>query len=138
MPHRYEKEPKVTNRTTLIIAAVLGFFAVAIGAFGTHGLEDRVTPERLATFEVGARYQMVHALALFALAGFVERLGVAGKVAVVAFVVGVVIFAGSLYLLVLLDQSWLGAITPIGGVSLMVGWVSVLIGAIKMRPLSGE
>ncbi|MEL7088614.1 MAG: DUF423 domain-containing protein [Planctomycetota bacterium] len=123
----------MSQRLTLIFAAVFGFSAVAIGAFGAHGLEDRVSPARLAVFEVGARYQMVHALALFALAGFVERLGSAGKVAVAAFVVGILIFAGSLYLLVLLDQGWLGAVTPIGGVSLMVGWASVFVGAWRFK-----
>ncbi|MEM7625075.1 MAG: DUF423 domain-containing protein [Planctomycetota bacterium] len=119
----------MTRRTTLMTAAVLGFSAVAIGAFGAHGLEGSVTADRLDTFEVGARYHMFHALALLALAGFVERLGTAGKVAAVAFVVGTVIFAGSLYLLVLLDQGWLGAVTPFGGVTLMAGWIAVFVGA---------
>lgn len=119
-------------RSVLILASLFGFAAVAIGAFGAHGLEGRVTPERLAVFEVGAKYQMYHALALLALAGYVERLGVAGKVAAITFVVGILIFSGSLYLLVLLDQGWLGAITPIGGVCLMAGWLSAFIGACKM------
>ena len=121
------------QKTTLMIAAGLGFLAVGIGAFGAHGLLGRVTAERLDTFEIGARYQMVHALALFALAGFVERLGTAGKVAVVALVAGVLIFSGSLYLLVLLDQGWLGAVTPLGGVSLMVGWLAVFVGALRHK-----
>lgn len=128
----------MSSRTTLMLAAALGFLAVAIGAFGAHGLAGRVEAGKmdaglLDTFEVGVRYHAYHALALLALAGFVEGLGTAGKVAVVAFVFGVVIFAGSLYTLTLTGQRWLGAVTPIGGVSFMVGWVALFVGAWRSK-----
>ena len=110
-------------RSVAVTGAVFAGLAVAIGAFGAHGLEDRVAPERLATFEVGARYHMYHALGLFlvawsrgvlkdALTLWVARL----------FVAGIVVFSGSLYALVLTDTGWLGAITPIGGVCFIAGW----------------
>src|SRR5258705_10016084 len=92
-----------------IVGAVLGFIAVGAGAFGAHGLKGVLTPERLETFEVAVRYQMYHALAIL-LAGL---LGV--PQAAWCFFAGVLIFSGSLYLLVATGERWLGAVTPIGG-----------------------
>ena len=106
-----------------LVGAILGGLAVAAGAFGAHALRGTVTPERLEVFETAVRYQMVHALALLA-AG---PLG-AGK-AGWAFLAGIVVFSGSLYGLVLLDQRWLGAITPLGGLLLIAGWVLLAVAA---------
>ena len=102
------------------LAAALG---VALGAFGAHGLEGRVSPDRLETFRTGVEYQMYHALALLvvgwaAAQGWGPILHWAGY----CFVAGIVIFSGTLYLLVLTDTGWLGAITPLGGVAFIVGW----------------
>ncbi len=100
-----------------IVGAVLGFVAVAAGAFGAHGLKGVLTPERFETFEVAVRYQMYHALAILA-AG-----SLGAPQAAWCFLAGVVIFSGSLYLLVLTDARWLGAITPIGGLLFLAGWI---------------
>lgn len=106
------------------LGAVLAGIAVALGAFGAHGLEGRVSPDRLDTFRTGVRYQMYHALALlfvgWAMAqGWGPLLHWTGY----CFVAGIVVFSGTLYLLVLTDTGWLGAITPVGGVALIGGWI---------------
>lgn len=106
------------------LAGALGALAVATGAFGAHGLEDKVTPERLATWETAARYHLAHALAL----GLVAAHPATPRVAGVLFTAGIALFAGSLYLLVLLDKGWLGAITPLGGLCLIAGWVALALG----------
>ncbi len=103
--------------------ATLALVGVAFGAFGAHALRARVSPEDLAIFETGVRYQMYHALALFAVAWAAFRWpGTAVHAAGWMFMVGVLIFSGSLYVLVLTGTRWLGAITPLGGVALILGW----------------
>lgn len=106
------------------LGCVFAFLAVAAGAFGAHALESRLTPDRLETFQLGARYQMYHALALLAVAWATTRWpGIATTAAGWLFVAGIVIFAGSLYALGLGAPRWLGAITPIGGLSFLAGWL---------------
>lgn len=98
---------------------------MAAGAFGAHALRGLVTPERLATFETGARYALTHALALTALGLFlVARPDYAPALRAVAglWISGIVLFAGSLWALVLLDLPVLGAVTPLGGVAMIAGW----------------
>lgn len=108
----------------LFAGALTAGIAVAAGAFGAHGLVDRVTPERLQTFETAVRYQMYHGLALFGLAMLYRHKPISSiKTSAWLFVVGILIFSGSLYLLVLTDTPWLGAITPIGGVAFILGWI---------------
>jgi uncharacterized membrane protein YgdD (TMEM256/DUF423 family) len=99
------------------------FLAVALGAFGAHALRQRLTPEMLSVFEVGVRYHVYHALALFAVAWVSERSGSLAQASGWAFVLGIVLFSGSLYLLAITGTRWLGAITPLGGVAFLVGWV---------------
>jgi len=96
---------------------------VALGAFGAHGLKEAVTPQRLQTFETAVRYQMYHALALL----FVGGLATVAPTRLLQwvgtlFIGGILIFSGSLYVLVLTDTPWLGAITPLGGVAFISGW----------------
>lgn len=106
-----------------ILGSVFAAMGVGLGAFGAHALRTMLTPEDLAIFEVGVRYQMYHALGLFAVAWASTQWQAATvSVAGWAFVVGIVIFSGSLYALVLSGQRWLGAITPIGGVAFILGW----------------
>ena len=100
--------------------ALLAGLAVIAGAFGAHLLEDALTLERLETFETAAKYQMYHALALVGI-GLTQR-PEAFKTSGYLFIAGTVVFSGSLYLLVLTDTAWLGAITPIGGVLFITGW----------------
>lgn len=111
------------QRLFLGVGAMSAGLAVAAGAFGAHGLRAHVAPEMLAVFETGARYQMYHALALIAVAWVAGRDAARSvRVAGVAFVVGTLLFSGSLYLLALTGIRWLGAITPLGGVAFLVGW----------------
>ena len=100
------------------LGALLAFLGVGLGAFGTHGLSDVLTPERLETFETAVRYQMFHALALLALGALPAE---TRRAAWLLFA-GTVIFSGSLYLLVATDISWLGAVTPVGGLLQLAGW----------------
>jgi len=101
----------------------MAFLAVALGAFGAHGLAGRLSPGDLATFETAARYQMYHALGLILVAALSAGVpGFRARVAGWAFTLGILLFSGSLYALVLTGQRWMGAITPLGGVSFLVGW----------------
>ena len=112
------------DRVFFLLGSCSGFLAVTLGAFGAHGLKDRLGPDMLAIFEVGVRYQMYHALALLAVAWAVTRWpGPGVKSAGWLFVAGTVIFSGSLYLLSLTGARWLGAITPLGGLAFMAGWL---------------
>jgi uncharacterized membrane protein YgdD (TMEM256/DUF423 family) len=109
--------------------------AVAAGAFGAHGLKDKLAPDLLAVFETGVRYQVYHALALFAVAWMAQRAPGRGvDNAGWCFVAGILIFSGSLYLLALTGVRKLGAITPIGGVLFLVGWVSLLLAGRSSSP----
>lgn len=103
--------------------ALLAGLAVVLGAFGAHALEQHINPERLETFEVGVRYQMYHALALLILQALPTK---TWRIAPF-FLYGIVIFSLSLYILVLTDTPILGAITPLGGVLFIVGWVWLFI-----------
>jgi uncharacterized membrane protein YgdD (TMEM256/DUF423 family) len=111
------------ERTFVALGAVLALVAVALGAFGAHGLRATLSAADMATFETAARYQMYHALGLLAVAGVHARWpGTAAAVAGWLFVAGIVVFSGSLYTLVLTGQRWLGAVTPLGGLCFLVGW----------------
>lgn len=111
------------NRSFFVAGAVLAGLAVAAGAFGAHALAGRLTPERLQTFETAARYQMYHALALLVAAWAAGAwASPAATWAGYSFLAGIVLFSGSLYLLVLTGTSWLGAVTPLGGVAFLTGW----------------
>lgn len=106
--------------------ALAALLAVGLGAFGAHALEGRLDARDLATFETGVRYQMYHALALLVVAWAVGRWpGAATTFAGWAFVAGIVVFSGSLYLLVLTGPRWLGAVTPLGGLSFLAGWAAL-------------
>jgi uncharacterized membrane protein YgdD (TMEM256/DUF423 family) len=110
-------------RTFFLLGAVFGGLGVALGAFGAHALRAALSPADLATFEIGVRYQLVHAVALLAVAWATTQWSSATvSLAGWAFTVGIVVFSGSLYTLVLTGQRWLGAITPIGGVAFLLGW----------------
>ncbi len=120
------------------IAVINGLIAVALGAFGAHGLATRLDAARLATFEVAVRYQMYHALALFAVAWVLSvRPSRAAFAAGVCMLVGIVLFSGSLYGLTLTTWGWLGPVTPAGGVSFLAGWLLLAVAALK-RPRNGS
>ena len=112
------------------LGAASAFVAVAAGAFGAHALRARLSPELLAVFETGARYQMYHALGLMAVAWAATRWpGALPQWAGWLFVGGTVLFSGSLYALALSGVRALGAVTPLGGVAFLAGWVCLALAA---------
>jgi uncharacterized membrane protein YgdD (TMEM256/DUF423 family) len=118
------------DRTFLLIGALAGFTGVTLGAFGAHALRGRLSPEMLAVFETGVRYQIYHALAIMATGLIAARMG--GWLIVSAgwlLTAGIVLFSGSLYLLVFTGVTRLGAITPIGGVAFLLGWACLALAA---------
>ncbi|TVQ10828.1 MAG: DUF423 domain-containing protein [Leptolyngbya sp. DLM2.Bin27] len=123
-----------TERLLIAIAALLGGTAVAAGAFATHALKPQLSDRLLTVFETGARYQMYHALALLLVALVRSQgLGTPGlsTAAGWAFVVGTALFSGSLYALALTGQTILGAVAPLGGAALMVGWGCLAVAGLR-------
>jgi uncharacterized membrane protein YgdD (TMEM256/DUF423 family) len=118
------------DRLFFALGALSGFISVAAGAFGAHALRGRLTPEYLGIFETAARYQMYHALALLAVGWAITRgTGSTAQWAGWLFLIGTVLFSGSLYGLALTGIRWLGAITPLGGVAFLAGWLCLAISA---------
>jgi uncharacterized membrane protein YgdD (TMEM256/DUF423 family) len=120
----------------LFLAALSGFIAVSIGAFAAHALKQRISPEMLAIFEVGVRYHMYHALAI-GLAVWISTVS-ASSLPIVAgwtFFAGIVIFSGSLYTLALTSVKAWGAVTPIGGLLMLIGWACLAIAAFSPKAL---
>jgi uncharacterized membrane protein YgdD (TMEM256/DUF423 family) len=114
------------------VGAFAGMLGVALGAFGAHGLRSRVTPEMLAVFETGARYQMYHAIALLAVGWAAARwtspwVNAAGAL----FAAGILLFSGSLYLLALTGARGWGAVTPVGGLAFILGWACLGLAAVR-------
>ncbi len=127
------KETELTRQQWFAAGAAAGFLGVAFGAFGAHALP----PEARPTFTIGARYHMYHALAiaLVAVAPISER---ARSFAGTAFVCGIVLFAGSLYALSISGTKWLGAITPIGGLAFLIGWLVLFVSALRQPAQTEE
>lgn len=120
------------DRTFLLIGALAGFIAVAFGAFGAHALRSRLSPEMLAVFETGVRYQMYHAFAVLIVALAAARLdGWLIRGAGWAFTAGIVLFSGSLYALALTGVTILGAVTPVGGLAFLIGWALLIVAGIR-------
>lgn len=123
----------MTAKGVLITAGILGAISVGIGAFGAHSLQDTLTANgRLDTFETAVKYQFYHALALLLLGILMLNFEHSYLTyAAYAFMAGTFVFSGSLYTLSLTNITWLGAITPIGGLGLILGWVFLVIGVSK-------
>ena len=123
---------------TLVLGALAAAAGVALGAYGAHGLEDQLVTlgyeaeltKRMAWFETGVKYHLYHALGLIVVARLAKA-----RLAGLAFLLGIVLFSGSLYAMTFLSSDWkmLGAVVPIGGLSLIVGWLMVAYGAWKSR-----
>lgn len=112
------------------VAAVLGFLAVALGAFGAHGLRGRLGPAELDIWRTAALYHLVHAVALLAVALAGARVR-RGRLVCGLWTAGVVVFGGSLYLLAVTGVRWLGAITPLGGAAFLAGWLVLAVTSVK-------
>ena len=115
-------------KTFWALGCILAFLGVAAGAFGAHALRDHLPQSLIGVYETGARYQMYHALALLLVAHAADRwrdrrLTFAGW----CFVVGILMFSGSLYVLATSGIMWLGAVTPIGGVAFLLGWAAFAV-----------
>lgn len=121
-----------TSRTSLVAAALLGATAVALGAFGAHALRGTLDEHALGVWRTAVDYQFWHALALLGVGVRArDHTTVALRCAAIAFVVGAVLFCGSLYALALGAPGFVGAITPFGGVALIVGWLALAVHAWK-------
>jgi uncharacterized membrane protein YgdD (TMEM256/DUF423 family) len=123
-------------RFFLMIAAISGFFAVVIGAFTAHGLKKVLAPEMIEVVKTGVQYQMYHALALFLIALWLGHKPDARglKAGGLAFILGSLLFSGSLYALALGAPRWLGPVTPLGGLCFLLGWLFLLITAWRIKP----
>jgi len=136
------------DKLWLLCGAMLGLTAVALGAFGAHGLESQferqgysgpALVEKLAPWEIAAHYQMVHALALLAVGLLTaRRCGLAINMAGTAMTLGTLLFSGCLYGWVLVGSLWLVRIVPIGGSLLIAGWVCLLVAVLRMGPPEPE
>lgn len=111
----------------VLFGSLSAFIAVTAGAFGAHYLKTRLTPEHLAAFETAARYQMYHAIALFITAWLAERGWSLAPPAGWLFLIGTVLFSGSLYLVALTGSSRFGMITPLGGLAFLAGWLCLIV-----------
>lgn len=123
-----------TSRVLIMAGGTLGLLGVVAGAMGVHALRDTLDARALSTFETGVRFQMYHALALLAVGLLAGRwkTGIV-KLSGVLFTAGVVLFSGSLYILAITGIGVFGAIAPLGGLSLMAAWTSLIVGAIRQR-----
>ena len=123
----------MSAKAVLILAGVLGALSVGIGAFGAHGLEATLTANgRVETFETAVKYQFYHTLALLLLGILMLNFQQSYlSYAAYAFTGGIVVFSGSLYVLALTNITWLGAITPIGGLGFILGWIFLVLGVSK-------
>ena len=117
------------DRFFFVLAALLGALSVGLGAFGAHALESRVSADLLQTYETAVRYQFFHVFALVAVALAMIRWPQSSLVPIAGwlFIAGILLFSGSLYVLVASGIRWLGAITPLGGVALIGGWLCLAV-----------
>ena len=134
------------QKKLLIISGIFGALAVSLGAMGAHGLKSKletglITETNLQTFDTAAKYQMYHSIALLALVFLFEKFSKKLiTAAVYCFIIGIVLFSGSLYILAtskllgLSEVSWFGPVTPIGGLFFIMGWVLVIIAGVKKQP----
>jgi uncharacterized membrane protein YgdD (TMEM256/DUF423 family) len=119
-------------KTALAIGAVNGFLAVLLGAFGAHALRSVLTPDSRAIYETAAHYHLIHAVALMGIACLYDRLPPRlARVATILFGIGILVFCGSLYVLAATGMKWLGAVTPLGGLSFLAGWAALAAAAMK-------
>lgn len=125
------------TKTIIVTAAILLALGVVIGAFGAHGLKSRVSPDLLQVYKTGVEYHFYHAIGLL-LIGILTVMMPSSylNLAAIFLFAGILIFSGSLYVLAISGIKWIGAITPIGGVSFIVGWIFVVLAVLKNFPKS--
>lgn len=126
----------MTMRLLMLFGAFGGLLSVVLGAFAAHGLRDRLAPEMLAVFQTGVQYQFYHSLALLVVGAMaMQGMSVPGmRCSALLFAAGIVIFSGSLYVLALSGIKWVGAITPIGGICFLAGWMALMLTVYRFYP----
>ena len=120
----------------LVVIALSGFSSVILGAFGAHALKDKVSAPMLSAFQTAVNYQFFHTLALLGVVILMIQLKTAPKGLIAAcflWLAGITFFSGSLYGLALGGPSWMGPVTPVGGLLLMTGWLSLLVGSLQLK-----
>jgi len=126
---------RIASRRAALAGALFGFLGVAAGAFGAHALKSQLEPSALAVFDTAVRYQIIHALALLASSWAIQQWpGRIANASAIFFIVGIVLFSGSLYALSLSGVHLLGALTPIGGLFQLLGWLALALAAYRQRP----
>ena len=120
----------MTLKIAFLFAAFAGALGVVLGAFGAHALRGSIEPRLMETFQTAVQYQLIHALALLLVSLTMGWLGqsLSFEISAFAFMAGIILFSGSLYGLVLTEMRWLGPVTPLGGLCLIVGWLALLVG----------
>jgi len=119
------------ERIFILLGAISAGLAVVLGAMGAHILETVLSPQRLGTFITGVEYQMYHSLALLVLGAIgSQRLGRWLRVSGYAFIFGIILFSGSLYILTLGKIPWMGMVTPVGGIAFIAGWIALATGIV--------
>ena len=123
----------MTLKIAFLFAAFAGALGVVLGAFGAHALRGSIEPRLIETFQTAVQYQLIHALALLLVSLTIGWLGQSQslEISAYAFMAGIVLFSGSLYGLVLTEMKWLGPVTPLGGLCLIVGWLALLVGGFR-------
>ena len=123
----------MTLKIAFLFAALAGALGVALGAFGAHALRGSIEPRLMETFQTAVQYQLIHALALLLVSLTMGWLGqsLSFEISAYAFMAGIILFSGSLYGLVLTEMRWLGPVTPLGGLCLIVGWLALLGGGFR-------
>ena len=127
------------NKRIILVAAFFGALAVILGAFGAHGLEGKISEQHIETWKTANQYHFYHTLALLFLSTFSRAKTASIRVSFIAFIIGLLFFSGSLYLLSVREitgfgnPAILGPITPLGGVAFIVGWSALFVAALKNR-----
>ena len=123
----------MTLKIAFLFAAFAGALGVVLGAFGAHALRGNIEPRLIETFQTAVQYQLIHALALLLVSLTMGWLGqsLSFEISAYAFMAGIILFSGSLYGLVLTEMKWLGPVTPLGGLCLIVGWLALLVGGFR-------
>ncbi len=129
---------KSSNKTILITAAIMGLIAVLLGAFGAHGLKNQVDPESINSFTTGVRYQMYHAIVCLIIGNMSVLQDTVKKRIFYFFTGGIILFSGSIYLLVIdeiigISLSSIAFITPLGGLLLIIGWIFCILSFVKIK-----
>lgn len=123
----------MSAKIVLVLAAVNGFFAVGLGAFGAHGLKNKIATNLFSAYETAVQYHFYHTLALFGVGLLLLHYGQKAwfQSSALLFLVGILLFCGSLYGMALGGPRWFGPITPVGGVFFLVAWASLIVGVLK-------